>query len=367
MFLRKSGSALAIMALALLVAVAVSMTSVANYVGSQPGVLAGSVRVGGSYLILGRGADGLIDSRVDSGLVGLFSGVKGVSYVFPQRVFESSLHTGSGDLGVRVRAVDRLGDYLRHYGASVRGSPAKGVYEACVGEVLARIAGVDVNSTLRLSLDGRDTSFTVSCVYRSRSALDSEILVPLTMARGSELSIIEFVIDRGASEAEVLGYLGKTLPSSVRIVKVQQLDVFLSDMNSQTMGLLGFWSSMVYASVFVASYVITTRLVLESSYELSVLRALGAGRRYILASLLVYIVIVAIAGSALGIAIGVVGAQVISTTLRWAQLGIELAPFLKPEQAAWISMLTILSSILGSLYPALRFIHERYRDLFYEV
>lgn len=122
MFLRKSGSALAIMALALLVAVAVSMTSVANYVGSQPGVLAGSVRVGGSYLILGRGADGLIDSRVDSGLVGLFSGVKGVSYVFPQRVFESSLHTGSGDLGVRVRAVDRLGDYLRHYGASVRGS-----------------------------------------------------------------------------------------------------------------------------------------------------------------------------------------------------------------------------------------------------
>jgi len=52
----------------------------------------------------------------------------------------------------------------------------------------------------------------------------------------------------------------------------------MQEMNVQTLNFLGIWSLAVYAVVVVASYVIAARLMAESSYELAMLKALGAKR-----------------------------------------------------------------------------------------
>ncbi|MCS7139960.1 MAG: hypothetical protein NZ940_04550, partial [Candidatus Nezhaarchaeota archaeon] len=66
----------------------------------------------------------------------------------------------------------------------------------------------------------------------------------------------------------------------------------------------------------------------------------------------VYIAIIAVLGSVLGIALGVVGAQVASKILSWLHLTVEIAPFLRVEEALKVLLLTLSSSILGCLYPA---------------
>jgi hypothetical protein len=48
---------------------------------------------------------------------------------------------------------------------------------------------------------------------------------------------------------------------------------------------------------------------------------------------LAYIVALTLAGSVLGIAMDTAGAQAISTMLRWIHPSIEVAPFLKVDQA----------------------------------
>jgi len=60
---------------------------------------------------------------------------------------------------------------------------------------------------------------------------------------------------------------------------------------------------------------------------------LGTKRSTILALFLAYTAIVALVGFLLGIAMGTTGAQAVSTAFRWVRLGIDMAPFMKAEQA----------------------------------
>jgi len=77
---------------------------------------------------------------------------------------------------------------------------------------------------------------------------------------------------------------------------------------SEALSFLSAWSLVVYAAIAVAS-----RLVVGSGYGLAMLRALGAKRSDVLALVLAYTVIIALASSALGIAVGAAGTQAVST------------------------------------------------------
>ncbi|MBC7113636.1 MAG: FtsX-like permease family protein [Candidatus Methanomethyliales bacterium] len=128
----------------------------------------------------------------------------------------------------------------------------------------------------------------------------------------------------------------------------------------ETLNFPNVWSIAVYAVVAAASHITATRLIVESSYELAMLTVLGVKKHLIFTLVLTYTVTVAFLGALLGIALGTAGSQTASTILRWTQPSVDVTPFLKPEQVLQTLLLTLTSSILGCIYPALKSTRARY-------
>jgi len=63
-----------------------------------------------------------------------------------------------------------------------------------------------------------------------------------------------------------------------------------------------------------------------------------------------------------GIALGTAGAQTASTILRWILPNVDVTPFLEAEQALKTILLTLASSILGCINPALKSVRTKYME-----
>jgi ABC-type lipoprotein release transport system permease subunit len=59
-------------------------------------------------------------------------------------------------------------------------------------------------------------------------------------------------------------------------------------------------------------------------------------------------------------ALGVAGAQTASTMLRWVNPTVDITPFIEAEQALKTLLLTLASSTLGCVYPALKSARIKY-------
>lgn len=364
-FLRGHRTISAILALALLVAIVSSMHSIINYINDRSEALAGLVRIGETYLLMSGDAESIVDSQVDAYLAESLIKFSEVKRVFPQKIINAYLEANMGILAVRVRILEDVGGFLKFRGARVNGVVAKGLAEVNIGEVLARVAGISVNDTINLLYEGETFTLRVAGIFTSQTELDAEVIAPMKghlHIEDERVSIIEFSLKENMDEAGVISRIAETLPETVRVVKVQQPGNFIRRLNEQMTIFLNVWSLVVYAVVAAASYIISARLTVDSSYELAMLRALGARRRQILTLIITYIAIIAFLGSILGIALGLAGAQVISTIFRWLQPTVELLPFLKIEETAKMLALTLVSSILGCMYPALKASHSTYAE-----
>jgi ABC-type lipoprotein release transport system permease subunit len=195
-------------------------------------------------------------------------------------------------------------------------------------------------------------------VVRSQGQLDNEVLVSLetanTLASDGDVSFIEFSFKNGVDRQEALAGLSALLPVDVEVVKVQQTAAFLQQSNGEILNFLSVWSLTVYFVVAAASYVVSTRLAVESEYELVTLKAIGVKRRRVFALFFSYTVVLALVGAFLGLAFGVVGTQVSSTVLGWFWQGVQVEPFLEPFQVGQILALSVVFSVVGCVYPAFK-------------
>jgi ABC-type lipoprotein release transport system permease subunit len=176
------------------------------------------------------------------------------------------------------------------------------------------------------------------------------------------VSFIEFSLKEGVDSREALGQIAQLLPENVKIVQAQQLKEFAQQMNMQTAAFLNVWSIAVYAVVAAASYIAAARLITESSYELAMLTAIGAKKRLAFTLILAYTITIALIGSILGIALGTAGTQTAATMLRWIMPSVDITPFLETEQALQMLLLTLASSVIGCIYPALKSARMRYME-----
>jgi len=364
-FLRGHRTISAILALALLVAIVSSMHSIINYINERSEALVSLVQIGETYLLMNRDAESIVDSQVDADLAESLIKFSEVKWVFPQKIINAYLEANMGILAVRVRILEDVGGFLKFRGARMNGAVAKSLAEVNIGEVLARVAGISVNDTINLLYKGETFTLRVAGIFTSQTELDAEVIAPMKghlHIEDERVSIIEFSLKENMDEAGVISRIAEALPETVRVVKVQQPGNFIRRLNEQTIIFLNVWSLAVYAVVAAASYMISARLTVDSSYELAMLRALGARGRQILTLIITYMAIIAFLGSILGIALGLVGAQVISTIFRWLQPTVELLPFLKIEETAKMLALTLVSSILGCMYPALKASRSTYAE-----
>ncbi|MGC9014021.1 MAG: ABC transporter permease [Thermoproteota archaeon] len=354
----------AVVAVALLVAISVSTTSVTNYVNSQVNVLGSFVNLGKTYIVVSKNSSSTTDSKIDSKLVNLFNSTSGIKYMIPQKVAVVSVTVNISNCTTIVRGVKSVGEFLKSRNAYINGTVAKSIEEVDVGEILARLLKVSVNDEIILTLNKKSIKAKVVGIFKTLTQDDTGVIAPLEtvnyLTGNDRISVIEFTLEESANNTEVIERIGKLLPKDVMLVKVQQIDNFLQTINQQTLRFLFFLSVLVYIIVAIASYLITVRFLLESSYELLMLRALGAKKNFLVVLVLMYAIITSVTGSLLGIAVGLVGTQVASTILAWLSPSINIIPFLEFHQLAQILLLSTISSFLGSIIPALRLSHVRY-------
>ena len=360
MLFRRGRTAQSILAIALLVAILASTNAIVNHLCIQAEALGRLVNPGVTYVILSRDSTSVIDSQVRAELASIIGNLNYTGYVFPQKVLTANLTINGGKYTVRVRGVGDISGFLKARRAYLNGAVAKNWSEANAGELLARTLSINIGDKVCLTAGDRHIEVKVVGIFRSHMQSDIELLVPieatnrLVGSRGN-VSIIEFSLRGGVDRREAISKIMQLLPENVKLVQTQQLKEFLWQMNAQTLKFLNVWSMAVYAVVAAASYINATRLITESSYELSMLRAIGAKKRIVFVIILAYTATTAFLGSTLGISLGTAGAQIASTALRWIRPSVDITPFLKAEQALKILLLTLASSIIGCMYPAFRY------------
>jgi len=367
MLLRKRGTAFSILAIVLLVAIPASTNSIINYINLQVQMLGGLVSPSRTYIILSRNSTSITDSQVDIELARKLSNLSYVKNVLPQKMLTVALTIGSDSPLVHVRGVEGVSVFLRSRGAYINGKTAESLEEANVGEILARALSISPGEEVGIAFENNNAKVRVVGIFRSRTQIDAELVVPMETANmldGSNgtMSFVEFSLKEGSNSQEAMSQVMKLLPENVKLIQAQQLKDFLRQMNIQTIAFLNLWSLAVYAVVAAASYIIAISLVAESSYELSMLRALGAKKQLARTLILTYTITIAFLGSILGIALGTAGAQTASTILKWILPSVDITPFLEAEQALRILLLTLASSILGCAYPVLRFTYTKYTE-----
>lgn len=364
--LRKQGVGLSVLSIGFLVAVVTSMNSAVNYMYAESQILSRLVNVGRTYIILSWNSTSITDSRLDSGLASQLYGVEGVQRVFPQKLLKADMKIASTVFPVYVRVVENVEDFLRFKNAYINGSTAENPGEANVGEVLARVLKINLHDGINLTICGSTHQVEVVGIFTTRTGLDGEMIVPMEALNilhvDDALSVIEFSLKGDVEDGEALNSLVQRLRGGVKIVKTQQLGEFVSELNGQTLRFMSLWSLAVYAVVASASYIIASRLIAESSYELVMLKALGASKRQVFTTVLTSTAIIAILGSMLGVPLGLVGIQVASTVFRWIMPNVDVSPFLQLEQVLQTLLLAVASSIVGCLYPAYKATRTTYME-----
>jgi ABC-type lipoprotein release transport system permease subunit len=230
---------------------------------------------------------------------------------------------------------------------------------------LARALSIKLGDEIGIVLGERNVKVKVVGIFRSQTQCDTELLVYMKTANilaGNNLTIsfIEFSLKDNVNSREALSQIAQLLPENAKLIQAQQLKTFAQQINMQVVNFLNIWSIAVYAAVAVASYIVSTRLIIELSYELSMLKALGAKKHQIFTLMLAYIATIAFLSSILGISLGIAGTQTVSTMLRWMLQNVDITPFLEVEQAIQTLLLTFISSIIGCIYPVTKSARTRY-------
>lgn len=353
---QKSGTSSAILAIALLVAILASVTSVVSHLNYQTEAISRTRDIGETFLIMNQNSTNILNSQVNPQIASTLNNIDAITYVLPQKIFNATLIVNSNNYSVLVRGVN-ASRFLAARHAYVNGSIADGM-QANVGEILSRLASITEGDEIDIAVNGNAVKVETAGIIRTFTQSDTELIVPMSVVdllivNNGEVSVIEFAITSGNNE-EAMYSINELLPTNVKIVKVQQTKTFVQELNSQTLNFLNLWFLAVYAIIIASSYVIATRLIVESRYELAMLRALGARRISVFQSILIVAVAISLLGFVLGIALGVSGAQILSTIAKLTWKDINISPFVNIEQVVQIALLTVASSIIGCMYPAVK-------------
>lgn len=361
MFFRKGGTSSAILATALLVAIIASANSIVNYMNSEATALESMVDIGQTYLVLQKNSTSIMNSEVAPDVTNLLTNRTDVKYVLPQRIFAATLTTNLTNRTVVLSTTEDLPLFFNVKQAQMRGETARpNSSEVNMGVALASLTSTNISDLVTLTMGDKSLRVKVTGIFETLTQSDTEIVAPTEIAHqlmgenSDKVSFIEFSLKTDSPDTGATTRIEEVLPKDVKIVKVQQLKSFIQAVNNQTLSFLDLWSLSIFIVITAASYIVATKLITESNYELAMLRSIGGNRKLLFALIFIYTVSAASLGAVLGLSIGIVGAQAASTVASWIRPGITLTPFIEIEQALQILAFTFISATLGCLYPAFK-------------
>ena len=354
---QKKGTASAILAIALLIALITSINCLVNSINSQTAVL-GKLTVGQTFLMTSKNSTALSDSQITPEIIAQIKTNPDINYVALQQIIQANLTTNLGNYNVTVRGVDVLPAYFSNRQAYIDGALSQNISQTNIGTILSKLTSTNKNAIVTLTINNKPAQLKITGITQTHGQSDTELTLPLAtlqeITQTNTVSIVEFSIKNPDHTNKILTDLTHTLPTNVKITSIQPIAAFTQDINNQTVVFINTWSLIIYIVVMAASYNITTRLVNEAEYELYTLRTLGVKKKAATNLIIIYALTIGFVGSLIGLSIGIVGTQTASTFVRWLWGNSLLAPYLEVNQMIVILLLVVVFSFFGSIYPAIK-------------
>lgn len=351
MMLRRGETLLYVFSTALLVALPVATLSVSYPFRMYLEDLSSITDTGGLYLVLQGSSPS--DSILDPSVVDVLRGFDPIGLMVVEGLVDDAI-LSLDDVVHRIslRFVDDLGSYSKLIDLRVEGRIPTSVSEVLVGVSLARLYSLRVGDRVRITFGSRSVDVSVSGLARSGSQCDYEVIASMGLARilgFDRLSMVEFRFKPGVRVDDALLELSRILPVDARVYGTRRIGEYVYGIGVQIARFLYVWIIPVYIVLAVSSYISSMSLISGSSYELSIIRDLGAGRSVVSLSILLYVALTSITGSILGLSIGLAGVQVASKLIVWVHPSVSLTPILNVYDALMVSALSVIVSILGSI------------------
>jgi putative ABC transport system permease protein len=223
--------------------------------------------------------------------------------------------------------------------------------------------GMRVGDRLRLATPAGLGELVVSGIFKLQTSLDlggyGTAAMPIAGARRlidkyGVWDQINVIAEDGVSTATLERRISAVVGHGVEVATPAGKG---DEANESMAGLdivLYFFSGM---AVFVAGFLILNSFnmtVLQRIREIGTLRALGASRRRIATSVVGEALLLAVAGSAVGLALGVLLAEALAAAMR-SYFGLPLSALkVTPGAAVAAVLVGMLATAIGALHPALR-------------
>ncbi len=230
---------------------------------------------------------------------------------------------------------------------------------AHVGDTLRVAGGYDAQMRTVVGERRLVVAGTAHFVYMPANprvvAMPLATLRAMTGARDDPVSILMLRLRPGADASAVQGWVARNIPRVTAIstaAALQQVDQRLSYFRQ-----LAFILGSV--SLTVGLLLVTTLVTVsvnERLGEIAVMRAIGVAKRSIVAQVLVEGVAIMLAGSTLGLGLGLVTARYLNGILsHFPGLPAAIDFFLFQPRDAWVSLgLLAVCGVLAGIYPAWR-------------
>lgn len=321
-------------------------------------------------LVLQHDAYAEHNSRMPQSVLGLVaaaagvrSGARGEPLVTGETVAHVMAGEGSGQLlaTLQVRGVDANVFQLRPQVRVVSGRALQpGTAEAIVGRgVAGRMAVAAPGGELELS-PGRSVRI-VGTFESGGSVLESEVWVDLNTARDAfglegHLSSVTAELESAEAYDTFAPALTEDKQSDVDVTRESAYYGKLSDGVSTLIALLGAVEAVIFSlGAACATMIVFYAAVAQRRSEVGVLRAIGFGRRSIIAAFLTESVALAMVGGACGTGLALLTPLLDFHTVNFAT-GQDVAFHFRPDLKVIATALAAAAGvgILGGLLPALR-------------
>ncbi len=171
------------------------------------------------------------------------------------------------------------------------------------------------------------------------------------------LSTVSVVADDGVSEEELVRRLDAALPETVQAITGTELT---SEQQTRTRDALGFFNTFLLAfaliALFVGSFIIYNTfsiIVAQRTREMALLRAVGAGRRQVLSSVMVEALVTGLLASALGVLAGLGVAVLLRNVFALAGIDIPTSGLtVEPTAVVVPLVIGVVVTLASAFFPA---------------
>ncbi len=240
--------------------------------------------------------------------------------------------------------------------------------EVAIDATSAEENDIEIGSTIKVLFQGPTQEFTVvgtvgfggeKNLGGTTSAYFETATAQKVLGTPGQFDSINVSATDGVSQAALAKRLSAIAPDGTEAVTGKTVAKESSDSVKKDLKIVGILF-MIFAGValFVGSFIIWntfTMIVTQRAREIALLRAIGSTRRQILSSLLMEALLLGVAASALGVALGLAVAKGLSLLMDVVGFSLPSTSLQLEPRTIWVSLLVgTLVTVVAALVPARR-------------